>query len=132
VGGGRDAENGELKSAYRKLALAHHPDRNPNDPSAAEKFKDASEAYAVLSDPEKRARYDRFGRAGLGAAGGGFGGGFDPSVFGEFSDLFENLFGFAGFGGGAPAPPPRSGVGFPVGGTLPDAPLCLAAPPRIS
>src|SRR5262245_24675299 len=100
LGVGREAANGELKSAYRKLALAHHPDRNPGDSEAAEKFKEASEAYAVLSDPEKRARYDRFGHAGLGSGAAGFGG-FDPSVFGDFSDLFENLFGFAGFGGGA-------------------------------
>src|SRR5262249_20100204 len=64
LGVSRSADDAQLKSAYRKLALAHHPDRNPNDPGAAEKFKEASEAYAVLCDPEKRARYDRFGHAG--------------------------------------------------------------------
>ncbi|MEO8430617.1 MAG: molecular chaperone DnaJ [Acidobacteriota bacterium] len=98
LGCSRDAENGVLKSAYRKLALQYHPDRNPNDPEAAEKFKEASEAYAVLSDPDKRSRYDRLGHAGVGSAGaGGFG--FDPSAFGDLSDLFGEIFGFAGGGG---------------------------------
>ena len=91
----RDAAAVELKSAYRRLALQYHPDRNPNDPEASEKFKEASEAYAVLSDPEKRQRYDRFGHGGVGgAADGGFGG-FDPSVFADFSDLLGDLFGFS-------------------------------------
>lgn len=97
LGVSRDVESAGLKSAYRRLALQYHPDRNPNDPEAAEKFKEASEAYAVLSDPEKRERYDRFGHTGVGGAAGGFGGfgGFDPSVFGDFSDLLGDLFGFS-------------------------------------
>ncbi len=95
LGVGHDADIAALKSAYRRLALQHHPDRNPNDPEAAEKFKEASEAYAVLSDPEKRERYDRFGHAGFaGTAAGGFAG-FDPSIFADFSDLFGDLFGFS-------------------------------------
>lgn len=100
LGVSRDAGNAELKSAYRKLALQHHPDRNAGDPEAAEKFKEASEAYAVLSDPEKRARYDQYGHAGVSAGGGGRGGfaGFDPSIFADFSDLFGGLFSFAGAG----------------------------------
>ena len=103
LGVGRDADTQQLKSAYRKLALQYHPDRNQNDPQAAEKFKEASEAYAVLSDPDKRARYERFGHAGVGSAAGGGFGGFDPSVFADFGDLFGELFGFGGFSGRAHA-----------------------------
>jgi molecular chaperone DnaJ len=100
----RQADAGQLKSAYRRLALQHHPDRNPNDPAAAEHFKEASEAYAVLSDPEKRSRYDRFGHAGVGSSSGGGGFGFDPSSF-DLSDLFGEIFGaFGGTGGGGPSP----------------------------
>jgi len=100
----RDADDATLKSAYRKLALMHHPDRNPNNPDAAEKFKEASEAYAVLSDAEKRARYDRLGHAGLGASGGFSG--FDAAGFADLSDLFGGLFGFAAGGGfGGPSGP---------------------------
>ena len=97
LGVSRSAGGGELKAAYRKLALDYHPDRNPDDPVAEEKFKEASEAYAVLSDPEKRARYDQFGHQGVGAGGpGGFPGG---AGFGDFGDLFNDLFGDL-FGGG--------------------------------
>lgn len=97
LGVGRDADAAQLKSAYRRLALQYHPDRNRDDPEAAERFKEASEAYAVLSDAEKRERYDRFGHAGVGGAGAGAGGfgGFDPSIFADFSDLFGDLFGFS-------------------------------------
>ena len=101
LGVARDADAPKLKSAYRKLAMESHPDRNPGDAAAAERFKEASEAYAVLSDPEKRERYDRFGHAGVSPGGAGGFGGFDPSIFADFSDLFGELFGFAGGGGGA-------------------------------
>ncbi len=96
---GRTATDQELKSAYRKLAMQYHPDRNPDNPHAEEQFKECSEAYAVLSDGEKRARYDRFGHAGV--AGNGSGGGFDPSGFPDIQDIFGDIFGFGDmFGGG--------------------------------
>ena len=92
----RTASDKEIKAAYRKLALLHHPDKNPGDKGAEELFKQAAEAYAVLSDPEKRQRYDRFGRQGAPS----FEGGFDPSTFSDFSDILGDLFGFAGGGRG--------------------------------
>lgn len=97
LGVSRTVTEVELKSAYRKLALQHHPDRNPNNPDAEDRFKELSEAYAVLADSEKRAVYDRYGHAGLG--GSGQGGGFDSTVFHDFSDIFGDIFGEA-FGGG--------------------------------
>ena len=87
LGVSRDASDGDLKRAYRQLAMQCHPDKNPNDKAAEERFKQISEAYAVLSDPDKRAHYDRFGVAP------GAGGGFDASGFGTlFEDIFENFF----------------------------------------
>lgn len=95
LGVGRDAAVEEIKKAYRRLAVKYHPDKNPGDAEAEEKFKEASEAYSVLSDPEKRARYDRFGHQGVGGAG------FDPGDFVDFSDVLGDLFGFGDlFGGG--------------------------------
>jgi len=98
LGVGRDAGDQEIKSAYRKLALKYHPDRNPDDKDAEEKFKEAAEAYSVLSDSQKRAAYDRYGHAGLqGAAASGF----DPGAFADFSDILGDFFGFGDlFGGG--------------------------------
>jgi molecular chaperone DnaJ len=95
----RESGDGEIKTAYRKLALQFHPDRNPDDPSAEERFKEASEAYSILSDAQKRAAYDRFGHAGLqGAAGQG---GFNPDAFADFGDILGDFFGFGDlFGGG--------------------------------
>ncbi|HEY1731801.1 MAG TPA: molecular chaperone DnaJ [Terriglobales bacterium] len=95
----RTANDQEIKSAYRKLALQFHPDRNPDNPEAEERFKECSEAYAVLADTEKRARYDRFGHAGVGSSAGP-GGGFDATVFNDFQDIFGDLFGFGDMFGG--------------------------------
>jgi molecular chaperone DnaJ len=87
----RNASEQEIKSAYRKLALKHHPDRNPGDKQAEERFKEAAEAYGVLGDPDKRRRYDTYGHAGVsGAAGQGF----DPTIFADFSDILGDFFGF--------------------------------------
>jgi molecular chaperone DnaJ len=99
LGVSRGASDQEIKSAYRKLALQYHPDRNPGNQEAEEKFKEAAEAYSILSDAQKRASYDRFGHAGVSGAGGGFGG-FDPSVFSDFSDILGDIFGFGDFFGG--------------------------------
>ncbi len=96
----RNASETEIKKAYRKMALRYHPDKNPDDKSAEDKFKEAAEAYEVLSNADKRARYDRYGHAGVGgAAGGGFsGGGMSmDDIFSQFGDVFGGAFG--GFGG---------------------------------
>jgi molecular chaperone DnaJ len=100
LGIARDAGESDIKKAYRKLALQYHPDRNPGDQAAEERFKEAAEAYSVLGDPEKRGRYDRFGHAGVTGAGPGGGPGFNPDIFADFSDILGDFFGFGGgFGG---------------------------------
>ncbi len=90
LGISREATEQEVKSAYRKLAVKYHPDKNPGNKEAEEKFKEAAEAYSVLSDPEKRDRYDRYGHSGL---SGGFSG-FDPAIFADFGDILGDFFGF--------------------------------------
>lgn len=100
LGVSRGASDQEVKAAYRKKALEHHPDRNPNNHEAEEKFKEAAEAYSVLSDPQKRAAYDRYGHQGVQSSAAGPG--FDPSAFTDFSDILGDLFGFGeAFGGGS-------------------------------
>ncbi|MCL4846477.1 MAG: molecular chaperone DnaJ [Acidobacteria bacterium] len=98
LGVARDASEQDIKSAYRKLALKYHPDRNPGDHQAEERFKEAAEAYAVLADSERRAVYDRFGHAGLNAQGPGAGQGFDPTIFADFGDILGGLGDIFGFG----------------------------------
>jgi molecular chaperone DnaJ len=91
----RGADEDDIKKAYRRLAMKLHPDRNPDDPTAAERFREASEAYEVLSDPEKRQAYDRFGHAAI--DGNGMGGGFGGGSFGDiFGDVFGDIFGAGG------------------------------------
>jgi molecular chaperone DnaJ len=102
----RTASDPEIKSSYRKLALKFHPDRNPGDKTAEEKFKEAAEAYAILSDSDKRARYDRFGHAGVGGSAQGF----DPSQFSGFEDIFGGLGDIFGFGGGGRRGGPQRGA----------------------
>jgi chaperone protein DnaJ len=94
LGVGRHASEEEVKRAYRKLAVKFHPDKNPDDPHAEEKFKELGEAYDVLMDSDKRAAYDRFGHAAFASGGAGFGGFHDPF------DIFREVFGGGGFGGG--------------------------------
>lgn len=104
LGVGREVDEKEIKKAYRRLAMKYHPDRNPGDSESEEKFKEATEAYEVLSDAQKRSAYDQFGHAavdgsgGAGGAGGGFGGGSFSDIFG---DVFGDIFGGGGARGGA-------------------------------
>ena len=102
LGVAKNADAAEIKKAYRKLSLQYHPDKNPGDKEAEEKFKEAAEAYDVLSNEEKRRRYDQFGHAGMGAGAGGFsGGGMSmEDIFSHFGDIFGSFGGFGGFSGG--------------------------------
>ena len=104
LGVDKNADAAAIKKAYRKLAIQHHPDKNPGDHTAEEKFKEAAEAYEVLSDPDKKARYDRYGHAGVsGHGGGGFSGGMTmDDIFQQFGDIFgEGGSPFDSFFGGA-------------------------------
>jgi molecular chaperone DnaJ len=103
LGISKGASSDEIKKAYRKMALKHHPDKNPNDKSAEDKFKEAAEAYEILSDSNKKARYDQYGHAGLGGAsggGGGFGGMNMDDIFSQFGDVFGGGSFGGSFGGG--------------------------------
>lgn len=99
----KGASEDDIKKAFKKKAREYHPDLHPDDPSCVEKMQEVNEAYEVLSDPEKKQRYDQFGHAGVdpsyGGAGGGFSGGFSGG-FGDMGDILENIFGGFGFGGG--------------------------------
>lgn len=102
LGVSKNAGKDEIKKAYRQMALKYHPDKNPGDHTAEEKFKEAAEAYEVISDDNKRARYDQFGHAGMNGGSGGFGGGgmTMDDIFSQFGDIFGGHFGsFGGFGG---------------------------------
>jgi molecular chaperone DnaJ len=106
LGLGRDADEQQLKSAYRRMAMEHHPDRNPDNHQAEERFKECAEAYSVLSDPQKRSAYDRFGHQAVQGSGGG---GFDPSSV-DLSDILGEFFGLGDmFGGGRRRSGPQRG-----------------------
>lgn len=107
----KTADGDTIKKAYRKLAMQYHPDRNPGNKEAEDKFKEAAEAYDVLSNPEKRSRYDQFGHNAFGQGGGfGGGGGFQDmgDIFSQFGDIFGDIFGQAGGFGGRPSSRSRS------------------------
>ena len=121
LGVGKDASPEEIKKAYRKNAMKYHPDRNPGDKTAEEKFKELGEAYEVLSDQEKRSRYDQYGFAGVdpnynggfGGGGSGFGGG-GFGGFGDFGDIFSEFFGGGGSSRASSRNAPRQGESIGV------------------
>lgn len=105
LGISKNATEAEIKKAYRKKAIEFHPDKNPGDKEAEEKFKEAAEAYEVLSDPNKKAKYDQYGHQAFDGSGGFGGGGMNmDDIFSQFGDIFGSGFGFGGFGGGGGGP----------------------------
>jgi molecular chaperone DnaJ len=127
LGVARDADEGEIKKAFRRLARELHPDVNNHDPDAESKFKQAAEAYEVLSDPERRATYDRYGAEGL------RNGGFQPSGFGSFSDIFDAFFGGGDmFGGAGGRPGPAQGGDVAVTATIELGEAATGAPVEVS
>ena len=134
LGVSKSADDKEIKKAYRKIAMKYHPDRNPDDKKAEEKFKEAAEAYEILSDANKRARYDRFGHAGVGQGAGGFGGGRGgmtmEDIFSQFGDIFsdspfESFFGGAGGGRGGRRAQGQRGSNIRIKVKLSMADICL-------
>ncbi len=125
LGVARDADAGAIKSAYRRSAMEHHPDRNPGDRAAEERFKEAAEAYEVLSDPEKRAQYDRYGHAGLGN------GGTRAQQATNIADIFSMFFGDDLFGGGGFGPTPGADLGAELEIELAEAALGTRATVRV-
>ena len=130
LGVDKSASADDIKKAYRKLAMKYHPDRNPGDKSAEEKFKEVGEAYEVLSDADKRSRYDSYGFAGVDPnfnpnAGGGFGGGFGGAGF-DFGDIFGDFFG--GGAGARRARPHAPRRGVRTGGKTPVLGCCSGPP----
>lgn len=116
----RTASQEEIKTAYRKMAMRYHPDRNPDDPAAEQKFKEAAEAYEVLGDPRKRADYDRFGRSPFQTGPGGTGGfGSAEDIFAHFGDIFSDLFGFQNMSG--PRPENGADLQYPLNITFKQA-----------
>lgn len=117
----RQASQDQIKQAYRKMAMRYHPDRNPDDMEAEVKFREAAEAYEILGDPEKRARYDRFGHAGVNTGGQGPGFGSAEDIFSHFSDIFGDLFGFSQAGRGRPRPQAGADLRYDLGITFEQA-----------
>jgi molecular chaperone DnaJ len=110
LGVAREAADDDIRKAYRQAALKHHPDRNQGNPDAEAKFKEATEAYTILSDADKRAAYDRYGHAGLGGGGFDFNNAGVGDILSHFQDMFSDFFGGAGggFGGGGQRQPEHS------------------------